>query len=391
MEAASLINIKSHSPLQLFDHSLNQHLLVVGQTGSGKTTSTVALLSDLQRAGHSAIILDPTGEYRHLPNAIVYQLGNNSYLAAGKLAIQQLLQVLDLPNNREWRRLVSDALTSLRVNTNLNNRPMALDKIGLSAKSWQQSVSALGKRSSDYPINQLPDQLIQEMIIPDPSHPQYGVLGQIYDHDRISHAWPLLNHLRTRLASGRFQKLFGEQGAATSYELTYVLKLFLNQPMQHQSLVLDLSLLHGQSDLQQLMVSLITQTILHLRLAMQTDFPITIVVDEAHRYLPRDVQSLPNNGIYQVLREGRKVNLSMLMTTQSPLDLVPELRSQFANVLLHRLSSPNEIRPWPTVDTDRIANQKVGEATYISTDQQVPVKVIQPRWWQKEHQDGIYS
>ncbi|MGY0220992.1 hypothetical protein ACW18Z_04775 [Limosilactobacillus fermentum] len=38
---------------------------------------------------------------------------------------------------------------------------------------------------------------------------------------------------------------------------------------------------------------------------------------------------LARNGIFQVLREGRKLGLSMIMTTQSPLDLPAELRSQF--------------------------------------------------------------
>lgn len=137
--------------------------------------------------------------------------------------------------------------------------------------------------------------------------------------------------------------------------------------MQHQSMVLDLSLLQGQGKLQRLLVSLICQIILHLRLAVHDQFSVTLVIDEAHRYLPHHDRQLADNGIFQILREGRKVNLSMLMTTQSPLDLSPRLRFEFANVLLHRLNGADALKQWPGLDEQQIANQQVGMATYLSS------------------------
>lgn len=387
-----LVHSLTHNgkPLHLFAHSLN-HLLIVGQTGSGKTTSTVALLSDYQRANRAAIILDPTGEYRHLPNTSVYRLGDNCYLDAGKLSVAQLMQALELPHNDQWYRLLADATTSLKVAKNINQQSFPLKKLNLPTKLWKVSVSRLGNWAQDYQVDQLPEQLIAEMVLPDPVHPNYSLLGQVNDNERIRRNWPLINHLRTQLADERFQKLFGLQTVATSYELTYVLQLFLSQPMQHQSMVLDLSLLQGQGKLQRLLVSLICQTILRLRLATQQQFPVTIVVDEAHRYLPHEDQQLANNGIFQVLREGRKVNLSMLMTTQSPLDLSPCLRSEFGNVLLHRLNGSGTLRQWPELDEQKIANQQVGTATYLSNQQLTQVKVAPPHWWRKEHSNGLYS
>ena len=64
----------------------NRHLLIVGQTGSGKTTSTLTLLDQLQNSGQANIVLDPTGEYAQLPNAIVYRLGENAYLEPGEFS-----------------------------------------------------------------------------------------------------------------------------------------------------------------------------------------------------------------------------------------------------------------------------------------------------------------
>ena len=62
------------------------HLLIVGQTGSGKTTTTLSLLDQFQHENQTAIVLDPTGEYAQLPNAVTYTLGENAYLEAGKLS-----------------------------------------------------------------------------------------------------------------------------------------------------------------------------------------------------------------------------------------------------------------------------------------------------------------
>lgn len=118
---------------------------------------------------------------------------------------------------------------------------------------------------------------------------------------------------------------------------------------------------------------------------------MTVVIDEAHRYLPHHDRQLADNGIFQILREGRKVNLSMLMTTQSPLDLSPRLRFEFANVLLHRLNGADALKQWPGLDEQQIANQQVGMATYLSSQQVIPVKVASPHWWRKEHSNGLYS
>lgn len=298
---------------------------------------------------------------------------------------------MDLPQTDHWYHLLADATTALKVAKNIKHQSYPLKKLNLPVEEWETALRQLGNWAHNYQVDQLPEQLIAEMVLPDPVHPDYSLLGQVNDHERIQSNWPLINHLRTQLADERFSQLFGLQTRATSYELTYVLKLFLSQPMQHQSMVLDLSLLQGQGKLQRLLVSLICQTILHLRLAVHDQFSVTLVIDEAHRYLPHHDRQLADNGIFQILREGRKVNLSMLMTTQSPVDLSPRLRFEFANVLLHRLNGADALKQWPGLDEQQIANQQVGMATYLSSQQVIPVKVALPHWWRKEHSNGLYS
>lgn len=101
----------------------NRHLLIVGQTGSGKTTSTLTLLDQLQNSGQANIVLDPTGEYTQLPNAIVYRLGENAYLEPGEFSAAQLVEALGLQFNEQLIAAVTSAINDLRIQNNLLNHP----------------------------------------------------------------------------------------------------------------------------------------------------------------------------------------------------------------------------------------------------------------------------
>ena len=106
-----------------------RHLLVIGQTGSGKTTTILALLNELQQTDQTAIILDPTGEYAQLPNAVIYQLGTNAYLEAGRLDAGELQEALGLALPPRLDHQLSQAVNALRIQRNLLQQAGHLKKI----------------------------------------------------------------------------------------------------------------------------------------------------------------------------------------------------------------------------------------------------------------------
>lgn len=191
----------------------------------------------------------------------------------------------------------------------------------------------------------LPDQLIEEMVAPfADQRANYHLLGQQYDRQLIAQQWQLVTVLRERLAESSFQLLFDTttHPQAVSYELSFVLQMYLTKRAK-KKLVIDLSKLRKQGAAQRLLISLIFNQMLTIRSRNISKFPVEVVIDEAHRYLPVDSRQLADNGIFRLLREGRKVGLSMVMTTQSTLDLPDRLRSQFANLLVHHLASSEEL------------------------------------------------
>ena len=190
--------------------------------------------------------------------------------------------------------------------------------------------------------------------------------------------------LRTQIAQPVFQSLFGtgqQDGALT--ELNYVLRMFLTQPADHQTLVIDLSPLKRHEELQCTVISILLKHLLNERLRATTDqLPVKIVIDEAHRYLPTS-GNLKNNGIFQIAREGRKLNLALIVTTQSPLDLPSELRSQFANLIVHHLAAPQEWAafPWARENNDHLTTG-MAVLKYELNDA-VTTRINLPEWWER--------
>lgn len=376
-------SLDGHSFLPSVEQLCSQHLLITGQTGSGKTTTTLTLLSQLQQQQSCAIVFDPTGEYGKLPNAVVYQLGTNAYLDVGQLTTHELLQILRLPS--KIAPVIRRASDALRIMKNLRGQERVYHQLGVSVKAYQDELNQLGRWSRSYPVQLLPEQWIEEMVVPlGGNNANYQLLGQQYDQQLIHYWWMTINAVRETMATPDFQHLFGlAHSGQPQVELNFVLQMFLNQQATHKTLVIDLSKIRHDLRWQQIVLSVLFGQILNYRLHHSNKFPVHLVVDEAHRYLP-DNDQLANNGIFRMAREGRKCHLSLILTTQSPLDLPVRLRSQFNHLLVHHLVDQAEMSSLnlANLPTNELG---IGEA-FVKCGLQDPqkIKMMLPQWWQKE-------
>lgn len=364
-------------PLPIEDLS-QHHLLVVGQTGSGKTTTTLSWLNNLRQTKTATIVLDPTGEYSQLSSSQHYIFGDNCYLDAGAWNAETLLTTLDVEHNPFETALVDRAIQSLRIENNLYQVNGVYRKLGRSTEKWSGDLGRLQSWAQSYPVTLLPDQIVEELVVPfADQRADYQLLGQQYDTAAINREWQFIANLRSRLRDQAFQNLFDTVAhpGKVCYELSFVLKLFLTK-RSDKTLVIDLSHLRESGRSQRTLLSLIFNKMLVIRTQEQSpvNFPVNIVIDEAHRYLPIEQQQLADNGIFRLLREGRKAGLSLTMTTQSTLDLPDRLRSQFANVLVHHLASVDELAYLHLTDLPT-TSLKTGQCFLIQAGQQ-------PQQWQ---------
>lgn len=391
MMTKNFFAISNGQPLNDVKPLVAHHLLVVGQTGSGKTTTTLSLLDQLQHANYTTIILDPTGEYSKLPNSVTYKLGENAYLEAGQLSAHQLREALQIQGNQLLNDKLVQAVNALRIQQNLVQSKQPYVKIGVPIATYQKQLTRLSEWARSFAPQKLAAQLIEEFVVPfTDERADYSLLGQQYDRQTINREWNLIATLRQRLTSDAFRMLFDPDSHPGQFktELNFVIKMFLEHRSSHRTLVIDLSALKRYEESQRVVISLLLKNFLTARLQKLNNFPINVVLDEAHRYLPKDEHQLADNGIFQILREGRKVGLSMTLITQSPLDLPARLRSQFANLLLHHMTSPEELSSLAIadeVDLGKISKLSTGEALLLlANESQKKVKVNLPKWWDKQ-------
>lgn len=390
MADGSFAQTTTGKPIQSVRPLVARHLLVVGQTGSGKTTSTLSLIDQLQHDSYTTIILDPTGEYSKLPNSVTYRLGDNAYLEAGQLTARQLREALQIQCSELLKEKLSQAVDALRIQQNIVQSSKNYVKLNVPISRYQKQLAKLSDWSKSFAPQNLASQLIEEFVVPYPDdRADYSLLGQQYDRTTINREWNTIATIRQRLASDAFRLLFDPEPHPGVFktELNFVIKMFLEHRSSHRTLVIDLSALKQYEESQRVVISLLLKNLLAARLQKPNNFPVNIVLDEAHRYLPKDEHQLADNGIFQILREGRKVGISMTLTTQSPLDLPARLRSQFANLLLHHLTSPEEpssLAIADQLDLSDISNLATGEAILLLPgSHQQKIKVNLPDWWNK--------
>ena len=73
--------------------------------------------------------------------------------------------------------------------------------------------------------------------------------------------------------------------------------------------------------------------------------PFVLFVDEVHRYTQFQNELTSSfSGLINIAREGRKKGIFLFLTTQSPCDVPKILLSQIGTLLIHRLTSIEDLQ-----------------------------------------------
>lgn len=117
---------------------------------------------------------------------------------------------------------------------------------------------------------------------------------------------------------------------------------------QSQIYILDLSTV-GDEAVE--VVSSVVTRLLYDRLRRRDErhsFPVNLILEEAHRYVPRQraaVSALDATRIFErVAKEGRKYGLFLMVSSQRPSELSGTVLSQCSNYVVHRIQNPEDIQ-----------------------------------------------
>lgn len=119
----------------------------------------------------------------------------------------------------------------------------------------------------------------------------------------------------------------------------------------------------------------------------RNNYPVNLILEEAHRYVPRQVNAastLEATQIFErVAKEGRKYGLFLMLSSQRPSELSGTVLSQCSNYVIHRIQNPEDLqhirRMTPFISEsvlNRLASLPKQHALVFGTSVSIPMTFI---------------
>ena len=309
---------------------LSKHFAVVGSTGVGKTTAVTLLIRKAIEAKPNlrVLIFDPHNEYELAFNDDSTALGADN---------------LDLPfwmfNFEELSEVV------FRGSEASEGETTALMEIISTAKTRYQTA-----RSSSVARRVTSDDVGGGMNVDSPVPYRMADVFQII-LDLMGKLDPRHSRADLRLLKGRLEALcnnyryrFMFRNTMIEDNIEKVIGNIFRIPHRNRRIIV-LQMADLPSDVTNSVVSVLSRLALDLAVMSHGGFEISVICEEAHRYIPLD----PTRGfgptrqaISRIAKEGRKFGASIGVISQRPSELDTTIISQCSTVFAMRLSNEND-------------------------------------------------
>lgn len=345
----------------LFD----RHLLIVGATNSGKSTSALRIIEKAQEKQKKFILIDPTGEYRDSFDTCnevkSIDLVRDVTIDSGKVNLSQWKVLFQTNENTQGPEL-AQAIEELKFQHSKGEQRayIKLDK----------DYSIVERELIDFEMNNdlstIPFELelLEEQIIADSVKisSSRGKKEGKYVHDlftRNANEW-LIQRIKYIRRTTKINNIFSDN---SSEDLFKVLDNFLKED---KSLYINVSTIGSFDAIGSFIIDIISEYLFEHKTEDQDAF--FMYIDEAHRYLNNS--DIPSIGLNSIAREGRKQGIFLFLTSQSPKDIPNIILNQIGSVIVHRLTTTDDIQTLKNYLTRenlaRISDLNKGEAILSS-------------------------
>lgn len=339
-------------PKTLFDH----HLMTIGTTNSGKSTSALAILDKAIQAGIKVLIVDPTGEYSETFSDYEIDkctLGEDAFVSPASLTDQQWSSLFGT-NNSSQPALLHNAIRSLRYIKKCDSEHKTLVKHDQPISVIEEKLESLTDQDLDFDLENLPEQIMEEAVAPNTKKKyekkDFNLSNSIFLEAKVSDI----------LKNTQLLEFFNSKSTENG-DLLKTLKYFCHGK---RSLYINSSRVGTGDSIGATIIDLISRNII----AEEIETPFVIFIDEVHRY----TKDYEESGLTLIAREGRKRGIFLFLTTQSPNDVNPTLLGQVGTMLIHRLTSFEEINTISnhiTTETRKLVTKlNTGEAILASVN-----------------------
>ncbi len=346
-----------------------KHVALLGSTGSGKSTAVASLIQKVQMFSNThVIILDMHNEY----GAAFRDFGN-------LINITELELPYWFMNFEELREMFVD-----ENEPSAQSQIMLLKDLILNSKK-EKNPAMEGYMTIDGPVFFDLNEVRAKLQFYDTERLQ-GFSGAPAREGPFYGAFTrLLVRLDSRMTDKRYEFMFKPQKYRDSDAIKKIITRILGLDNKKQITVLDLS--GVPFDIVNTIVSLLARTIFDFNFwnKNKSDFPILLLFEEAHNYLPQI--PTPNNRaarrtVERIAKEGRKYGVSCMIVSQRPSELSETILSQCNNFITLRLSNPSDQNFIKRLVPDSFAGMldmlpslRQGEAMIIGDSTALPSRV----------------
>ena len=313
------------------DDLLGKHFAILGTTGTGKSCTTALILRAILEKNPAAhiILLDPHNEY----STAFTEWGEvisprNMQLPYWMLTFEELIEVL--LGSGESRKAEMEILQELIP---IAKSRYSSGRANESSKAVRRGVIDTGRFTVDTPVPyRISDltSLIDERM------------GKLENKRDLAPYRNLKGRIDAISQDARYAFMFG---SLTVYDgMTQVLSRIFRVPVNNKPLTI-LELTGIPTEIVNVVVSVLCRLTFDFALWSEGQIPVTIVCEEAHRYVPAN----PNMGfepckraIAKIAKEGRKYGASLCIVTQRPAEIDPTILSQCNTVFALRMSNDKD-------------------------------------------------
>ncbi|PZE21712.1 ATP-binding protein [Paenibacillus xerothermodurans] len=328
-----------------------RHAMVVGSTGSGKSWTAAKIIEQVAGLDSSnMLIFDLHGEYAPLtdhPNIVRYRIAGPSDLESPGD------DVIFLPY---WLLGYEDMLALVldRSDDNAPNQAMAFSCAVINAKrkalQEAEMLEELRTFTIDSPVPYDMEHVAAELDYLNREKVLNRSTGKENNgpfNGRFSRFLPRLSAKRSDRRHGFLFHLGGEQLQADYLHKLVDQLMHYNRPPRAGVKIVDFS--EVPSDILPIIISLVAKLVLQVQQWSHAEnrYPISLVCDEAHLYLPNrhsagaaELRALAH--FERIAKEGRKYGVNLLIISQRPSELSTTVLSQCNNVVALRLSNQSD-------------------------------------------------
>ena len=354
------------------DELLGKHFAILGTTGTGKSCTVALILRTILQDNPEAhvLLLDPHNEY-----TVSFQ-GNSEVITPDDLHLpywfltfEEIVAVLvrDGSTRNEQIEILSELI------------PVAKSQYGKSRNRPAQS--ALRKNSGDsrsYTVDTPVPYRLSDLVslIED----RMGMLEHKND------IWPM-KQIKQRIEAisqdQRYAFMFGS--LTVQDQMAEVLGRLFRIPVNGKPITI-LQLTGLPSEIVNVVVSVLCRMTFDFGLWSRGKIPLTLVCEEAHRYIPNDPTlgfEPTRRSISRVAKEGRKYGVSLCIVSQRPSELDSTILSQCNTIFAMRMSNDRDqqivaaaVSECASGMLDFLPSIGTGEAIAFGDGVPLPVRIV---------------